>query len=38
MDLNQTSLLSGGFATVTHVSARIYFVLFHIVVVIIIIK
>ncbi|XP_054635679.1 two pore segment channel 3 isoform X1 [Dunckerocampus dactyliophorus] len=36
--VNQWHVLSNGFATVTHVSARIYFVLFHIVVVIIIIN
>nr|XP_057902092.1 two pore segment channel 3 [Doryrhamphus excisus]XP_057902093.1 two pore segment channel 3 [Doryrhamphus excisus]XP_057902094.1 two pore segment channel 3 [Doryrhamphus excisus] len=36
--VNQWHVLSSGFATVTHVSARIYFVLFHIVVVIIIIN
>lgn len=31
-------LLSSGFTAVTHVSARIFFVLFHVVVVIIIVK
>ncbi|CAG5947409.1 unnamed protein product [Menidia menidia] len=36
--VNQWHVLSSGFATVTHVSARIYFVVFHIVVVIIIIN
>ncbi|XP_026866275.2 two pore segment channel 3 isoform X1 [Electrophorus electricus] len=34
--VNQWHVLAGGFASVTHVSARIFFVLFHIVVVIII--
>lgn len=36
--VNQWHVLTGGFTTVTHVSARIFFVLFHIVVVIIIIN
>lgn len=36
--LDASSLLSNGFAAVTHKAARIYFVLFHITVVIIIIK
>lgn len=36
--LNVAPLLSSGFATVTHESARIFFVLFHILVVIVIIK
>uniref|UniRef100_A0A1A8MPA4 Two pore channel 3 n=3 Tax=Nothobranchius TaxID=28779 RepID=A0A1A8MPA4_9TELE len=36
--VNQWHVLSDGFASVTHVSARIFFVLFHIVVVIIIIN
>lgn len=36
--LNVTPLLCNGFASVTHVSARIFFVLFHILVVIIVIK
>ncbi|XP_036389111.1 two pore segment channel 3 [Megalops cyprinoides] len=36
--VNQWHVLSSGFATVTHVSARIFFVLFHIVVVIVIIN
>ncbi|XP_076026828.1 two pore segment channel 3 [Genypterus blacodes] len=36
--VNQWHILSSGFATVTHSSARIFFVLFHIVVVIIIIN
>ncbi|XP_028316526.1 two pore segment channel 3 isoform X1 [Gouania willdenowi] len=36
--VNQWHVLSSGFATVTHTSARIFFVLFHIVVVIIIIN
>ncbi|XP_068607278.1 two pore segment channel 3 [Brachionichthys hirsutus] len=36
--VNQWHVLSGGFAIVTHVSARIFFVLFHIVVVIVIIN
>ncbi|XP_037545832.1 two pore segment channel 3 [Nematolebias whitei] len=36
--VNQWHVLSSGFATVTHVSARIFFVLFHIVVVIIIVN
>lgn len=36
--LNRTPLLSSGFALVTHMSARIFFILFHIVVVIVIIK
>lgn len=36
--LNRTPLLSSGYALVTHMSARIFFILFHIVVVIIIIK
>lgn len=36
--VNQWHVLSSGFASVTHVSARIFFVLFHIVVVIIIIN
>ncbi|KAI4901767.1 hypothetical protein NFI96_001091 [Prochilodus magdalenae] len=36
--LDSSSLLTGGFTAVTHLSARIFFVLFHIVVVIIIIN
>ncbi|XP_026158771.1 two pore segment channel 3 isoform X1 [Mastacembelus armatus] len=36
--VNQWHVLSNGFATVTHVSARIFFVLFHILVVIVIIN
>ncbi|XP_042338658.1 two pore calcium channel protein 1-like [Plectropomus leopardus] len=36
--VNQWHVLSSGFAIVTHASARIFFILFHIVVVIIIIK
>ncbi|XP_068177592.1 two pore segment channel 3 isoform X1 [Antennarius striatus] len=36
--VNQWHVLSSGFAAVTHVSARIFFVLFHIVVVIVIIN
>ncbi|XP_028266363.1 two pore segment channel 3 [Parambassis ranga] len=36
--VNQWHVLSSGFATVTHASARIFFILFHIVVVIIIIN
>ncbi|XP_067355597.1 two pore segment channel 3 isoform X2 [Channa argus] len=36
--VNQWHVLSSGFATVTHVSARIFFVLFHILVVIVIIN
>lgn len=36
--VNQWHVLSSGFATVTHISAKIFFVLFHIVVVIIIIN
>nr|XP_046232993.1 two pore segment channel 3 isoform X1 [Scatophagus argus] len=36
--VNQWHVLSSGFATVTHVSARIFFVLFHIMVVIVIIN
>lgn len=36
--LNATPLLCNGFASVTHVSARIFFILFHILVVIVIIK
>lgn len=36
--VNQWHVLSSGFTTVTHVSARIFFVLFHIVVVIVIIN
>lgn len=36
--VNQWHVLSTGFATVTHMSARIFFVLFHIIVVIIIIN
>lgn len=38
MSLTPPPLLTGGFTAVTHVSARIFFILFHIVVVIIIIK
>lgn len=36
--VNQWHVLSSGFATVTHVSARIFFVIFHIMVVIVIIN
>ncbi|KAK5865515.1 hypothetical protein PBY51_019781 [Eleginops maclovinus] len=36
--VNQWHVLSSGFATVTHVSAKLFFVLFHIIVVIIIIN
>ncbi|XP_017290487.1 two pore segment channel 3 isoform X2 [Kryptolebias marmoratus] len=36
--VNQWHVLSSGFATVTHVSARIFFVIFHILVVIIIVN
>ncbi|XP_077460818.1 two pore segment channel 3 isoform X6 [Stigmatopora argus] len=36
--VNQWHVLSGGFAAVTHKTARIYFVLFHVTVVIVIIK
>ncbi|XP_013888814.1 two pore segment channel 3 [Austrofundulus limnaeus] len=36
--VNQWHVLSDGFATITHVSARIFFVLFHILVVIIIVN
>ncbi|XP_018518720.1 two pore segment channel 3 isoform X2 [Lates calcarifer] len=36
--VNQWHVLSSGFATVTHISARIFFVLFHILVVIVIIN
>uniref|UniRef100_A0A669BHN4 Two pore segment channel 3 n=1 Tax=Oreochromis niloticus TaxID=8128 RepID=A0A669BHN4_ORENI len=36
--VNQWHVLSSGFATVTHISARIFFVLFHIIVVIVILN
>ncbi|XP_005945747.1 two pore segment channel 3 [Haplochromis burtoni] len=36
--VNQWHVLSSGFATVTHISARIFFVLFHVIVVIVILN